>query len=1018
MPVTLQPTMLKYKDGQTFVSADCLKGDPGSPGDPTQLIDDTAGSGDTDKTWSADKLSSKADIANPNFTGSISMGRVANTTVGEKSTATGNLVTASGPNSNAEGYGTTASGNSSHAEGNQTFAVGDYSHSQGYGTMANGDASSVEGNGTVANGANSSVSGMYNVPDSYANWQDWAPNTYYAAGAKVHIPDEEPDDPRGEYFVCNTSHTSGSAWITYSFYWDSDNGKMNYAQIVGNGSNYLQQSNAYTLDWNGNGSYAGDVTINKGTVDEVSVSELKTEINSKYEKPNTGIPSTDLASAVQNSLGKADTAYQIPSGGIPASDIEAGAITMPKLNSNLKNVVVVQLDTEKDSFHNVTPISVSFYPDERISSVTAKYTNSKNAVKGKYKTGTENGVVKTVSGNMLTLSGTATSQVNCVRIIDSDEVAEYKGKTFNVYVYLKKSTPWEKGNSFVLYDGVSWPINQWLSKTTSTMIGWKAFTNITINENATQVTLKFDDAGSNVFAEGDFIWIGMYETEAIDTNQTVTGDEPYTISLSGLSCVDTMIHESTAKYIESTKEYVENHIPDIKAFWTEEIYVLPEKFGAVGDGVADDTQAISDCISYAKTYGKAVKGFNKYKTTGTIVLDGRYLDVYLNEINYTGNGAAVSLQHNNIIFGFHRITSSNVGIAFEGSSNYARLCQVTGNEISSTGNCIELGDMTFYCTCEVRFLSSSNSNCIYRNYVSTFGGGEFVFRSSSCHCPNGYVVYNVGSGKFYDFTVEGDCKYGLYNPSGCLCVGWRHREQTDGMTYKVIQEDESYNNGALITFTQQPNGQGLDAFRYISTDPIPWYSIDLSAVEGYESIPTGQDSIEEWHKLSYTGIDIGITIRGVGATRLTTFGNKTYFIGGNLVCVPEHRKICEFEQAEYDLTLYGSADAEDIRTATSYELAKAWATDFVTEYSHTDLYLNASYGAIGYNDITLTQKDGNTATIYDKMGNVLFDGTNAGNGKWSMKCYIDRSSMGRYEGSSEWWCYDGTNEKWEITKLE
>lgn len=294
MPVTLQPTTLKYKDGQTFVSADCLKGDPGSPGDPTQLIDDTAGSGDTDKTWSADKLTSKADTANPNFTGSISMGRVANTTVGEKSTATGNLVTASGPNSNAEGYGTTASGNSTHAEGNQTFAVGDYSHSQGYGTRANGDASSAEGNGTVANGANSSVSGMHNVPDSYANWPDWAPNTYYAAGAKVHFQDEESGDPRGEYFVCNTSHTSGTAWITYSFYWDSDNGKMNYAQIVGNGSNYLQQSNAYTLDWDGNGSYAGDVTINKGTAEEVSVSELKTEINSIDEEIFTDVPSKNL----------------------------------------------------------------------------------------------------------------------------------------------------------------------------------------------------------------------------------------------------------------------------------------------------------------------------------------------------------------------------------------------------------------------------------------------------------------------------------------------------------------------------------------------------------------------------------------------------------------------------------------------------------------------------------------------------------------------------------------------------
>lgn len=40
-----------------------------------------------------------------------------------------------------------------------------------------------------------------------------------------------------------------------------------------------------------------------------------------YSKPSGGIPKTDMASAVQTSLGKADTAYQKPSGGIPKTDL-------------------------------------------------------------------------------------------------------------------------------------------------------------------------------------------------------------------------------------------------------------------------------------------------------------------------------------------------------------------------------------------------------------------------------------------------------------------------------------------------------------------------------------------------------------------------------------------------------------------------------------------------------------------------------------------------------------------------
>lgn len=38
--------------------------------------------------------------------------------------------------------------------------------------------------------------------------------------------------------------------------------------------------------------------------------DLQTDLNLKYEKPSGGIPKTDLASAVQTSLGKADTALQ------------------------------------------------------------------------------------------------------------------------------------------------------------------------------------------------------------------------------------------------------------------------------------------------------------------------------------------------------------------------------------------------------------------------------------------------------------------------------------------------------------------------------------------------------------------------------------------------------------------------------------------------------------------------------------------------------------------------------------
>jgi hypothetical protein len=49
--------------------------------------------------------------------------------------------------------------------------------------------------------------------------------------------------------------------------------------------------------------------------------------DSAYQKPSTGIPSTDFAQAVKTSLGKADTAYQLPTGGVPKTDLASGVQT-------------------------------------------------------------------------------------------------------------------------------------------------------------------------------------------------------------------------------------------------------------------------------------------------------------------------------------------------------------------------------------------------------------------------------------------------------------------------------------------------------------------------------------------------------------------------------------------------------------------------------------------------------------------------------------------------------------------
>lgn len=230
------------------------------------------------------------------------------------------------------------------------------------------------------------------------------------------------------------------------------------------------------------------------------------------------------------------------------------------------------------------------------------------------------------------------------------------------------------------------------------------------------------------------------------------------------------------------------------------------------------------------------------------------------------------------------------------------------------------------------------------------------------------------------------------------------------MSLRIMDGDASRNNGPLITFTKTQSG--IYNFRMITPEVIPWFAIDMTALANYDEI----DTWDEWSEISAWPNDVGMAINGYGVNARRFNSKQLYIIGGHKVAVPLYRNSISMADATINLAFLDTASS-DAEIESANGLLQYMATDFVTGTSHTDLYLNASYGAVGYNDITLTQKDGQTCTIYDKLGNVLFDGTNAGNGKWIMKCAADKTSNGRYTGATNWWVYDGTNETWEITNI-
>lgn len=160
-------------------------------------------------------LSGYAPIANPEFTGSISLGRKANTTIGTGSTAIGINTEASGDYSHAEGYGATASGHESHAEGSSTVASGAQAHTEGSSTTASGAQAHAEGSGCQATAASAHAEG-YNTSAS-ANCTHTEGAVTYASAYNAHAEGNNtraagPNahaEGNGTYAASNEAHAEG-----------------------------------------------------------------------------------------------------------------------------------------------------------------------------------------------------------------------------------------------------------------------------------------------------------------------------------------------------------------------------------------------------------------------------------------------------------------------------------------------------------------------------------------------------------------------------------------------------------------------------------------------------------------------------------------------------------------------------------------------------------------------------------------------------------------------------------------
>lgn len=493
----------------------------------------------------------------------------------------------------------------------------------------------------------------------------------------------------------------------------------------------------------------------------------------------------------------------------------------------------------------------------------------------------------------------------------------------------------------------------------------------------------------------------MYVVTDEDT-QTIELENPVAnINNSEVANIFTFPYSSTVETKTFIYEYIDyrTNNADGKAI----TYLTPEAFGAIGDGDSDDTNAINLCLVAAASTGQSIVMARKYNITSPIELKQGGLNVDINDIVYTGTDAAIKISsmHNNVKV--RSITSSGIGISFRADNNVAVLYNnvdinsitakthgivfynglkgiyqntIRFNKIVAGGTFTATGE-TYYGICE---LPAEDDSFVTEN---NFFGGYIE------HCR--WAVYGLGgNSKFYNIQIENNIDGGFFiTKGGCLIFYPRHTEM---MYYNA--------NNAPIFKLNTTKDVHIYASHAVSLD-----SFDLS--DCADTFITDNGQYEQ---------PIGEGYMATIHTYLTTnnysmghiLATKAYIFGKFIIMSPymSYRKVVTTDIL--DTRLIGA------QTTDEELFLSRLPTKFVVNTVNSEIYLHSSYCALGFNEFEVEQANGFTCKLYDVLGNLIFDGTELGDGIYKVKVCVDADKAGRL--SHGLLRVDFLGHYWEVTK--
>jgi hypothetical protein len=164
--------------------------------------------------------------------------------------------------------------------------------------------------------------------------------------------------------------------------------------------------------------------------------------------------------------------------------------------------------------------------------------------------------------------------------------------------------------------------------------------------------------------------------------------------------------------------------------------------------------------------------------------------------------------------------------------------------------------------------------------------------------------------------------------------------------------------------------------------------IDLSECEDDFKLSNGE-SVRPLHEGRISTIEGRIMTRlpetGVNGNVPNTYCMKAYVWGRRLIMQPfmAYRKVVTTETL--DTRLIGRTEETDAEIMSLAQLP----TKYVVNAVNSEIYLHSSYCAFGFNEFEVEQANGFTCKVYDVLGNLIFDGTDNGDGVYKLNVYKD-----------------------------